>query len=529
MSFLFSCCSSKPPAIRDSLVPLCGVSQNYLASLVASHQAEDWDVARFCNQVIKPLSSDVSLAEHLLSQEDTRQFVKPLADVFISYAWTYKVGALLACLETKEDRHIWLDCVVVNQHTSSQVDHAQWLETFSQALKTIGKAELVMMPWNKPVPVTRAWCVFEQFVITSQNIPFETKLLPSDRGELVASLRAGKLSFADLLGLFASIDCEKASAFKREDREQIIGLLRSKEAVKRTNDATMVTVKKFLLDVALGEASGGDGTAPKSALESCHVLYALASVHDALGDWDSALPWYQKSLQATRDLQDESNPDLTSSMNGLGACLVKLSRYDEAEPVFQEALKLKLKFLGPDHVDSITGRDWLARIKFEREEYASACELFEQVVQDRRRVQGVGHADTGNSLNNLASVYDRLGRTALALATYEEALEIQKKSVGNTHPQLAITLNNIATCLDKTPDRRQEAVAMYEHAIDIQRKTLGDTHPSVAIGMHNLAMTLVDLGDVERGKQMGKAATEIMERAVGKKHANSIMMREVWG
>jgi hypothetical protein len=88
----------------------------------------------------------------LLSSTTTQQqLVKPLADSFVSYAWKYTFKDLITALMNGNgdlDRFVWIDAFVVNQHVRNNVNQKQWLETFRGALKEIGHAELVLIPWK---------------------------------------------------------------------------------------------------------------------------------------------------------------------------------------------------------------------------------------------------------------------------------------------------------------------------------------------------------------------------------------------
>jgi len=521
-------------------VPLYGISQAYLASLVREHKAEKFTVGEFCDKVVKPMTSakKCSLVEELRGQSATAKHVKPVADVFISYAWRYTMGDFLDCLlagdtAQQSDRFIWMDCCVINQHSSSEVHQEQWLETFSSALKTIGQAELLLMPWQKPIPVERSWCVFEQYVITSQKIPFKAKMLPQEAEEVRTSLRKGDFVFKTFLKTFASIDCEKSTAFKEDDQRHILGLLRSKKAVKATNDATMLSVKQFLLDATLGEAEAAlnDGGQGGRQEEHGNVFHGVGTLLDALGEAKKAVRWYEQSVAVRRQLDQskkQNKIDLASSLSDLGACLMKLDRISEAETLFNESYALKREALGDDHPDTIKSRGWMGTVLYRQKKFNDALPIFTQVVEANIRVLGKDHENTSRSVNNLASCYKDLGQPAKALEYFEMSLDITQRMLGDSHPDVAVCLNNMAVCYDSLK-QPAKAVECYTRAVEIQRKTLGDGHQNVGIALHNLAMTVKEMGDQDKAREYGKEALEIFTKTLGPNNGNTKMLREMWG
>ena len=42
-----------------------------------------------------------------------------------------------------------------------QVPPDWWFTTFKVAVASIGHTVLVLMPWDDPIPLTRAWCIWE--------------------------------------------------------------------------------------------------------------------------------------------------------------------------------------------------------------------------------------------------------------------------------------------------------------------------------------------------------------------------------
>ena len=87
------------------------------------------------------------------------------ATVFISHTWRYDLADSIDVMEQHEKSHpgsvFWFDLVMNNQHGTSTRPFEWWRHTFQHSIEQIGTVVLVLAPWSSPVPLTRAWCLFE--------------------------------------------------------------------------------------------------------------------------------------------------------------------------------------------------------------------------------------------------------------------------------------------------------------------------------------------------------------------------------
>ena len=112
-----------------------------------------------CFGIVKPATEHVrtSYVELLKSTEPAE--VKS-ATAFVSHAWKYIfVNVVDALSRLSEDTFVWFDVFTVNQHASAQVPPDWWFTTFKEAVASIGHTVLILMPWDDPISLTRAWCI----------------------------------------------------------------------------------------------------------------------------------------------------------------------------------------------------------------------------------------------------------------------------------------------------------------------------------------------------------------------------------
>lgn len=78
--------------------------------------------------------------------------------MFTSHAWTNNFLELTDALKDHCDKDaiVWLDIFSHNQHENK----SQSTRPFETAVKEIGHTVMVLSPWNDPIPLKRAWCLY---------------------------------------------------------------------------------------------------------------------------------------------------------------------------------------------------------------------------------------------------------------------------------------------------------------------------------------------------------------------------------
>ena len=75
---------------------------------------------------------------------------------------------------------------MVNQWVNNDRTFAWWSSTFKDALVKFGHTMLVLSPWDAPVPLTRAWCLWEIFCShEAEGVELEVVLSDRDRAAFV--------------------------------------------------------------------------------------------------------------------------------------------------------------------------------------------------------------------------------------------------------------------------------------------------------------------------------------------------------
>ena len=121
----------------------------------------------------------------LLAAPEAPDLVGP-PTVFVSHAWQYcfldVVEALCAFAEGRPGPvYFWFDCVSIDEHATQTMEPDFWDTTFKAAIRMIGHTVMLLSPWDKPVPLTRSWCLWEAFCTHDVGAGFSVCLPATQR------------------------------------------------------------------------------------------------------------------------------------------------------------------------------------------------------------------------------------------------------------------------------------------------------------------------------------------------------------
>lgn len=178
------------------------------------------------------------------------------ANVFISHAYDYLfLDVFDAMKEWERSRaggasttfYYYFDLFAVNQHTQSGIVPFEVLrDEFGGSVSAIGHT-LLVLKWTNPIPLTRAWCVFEIATSLIQNVAFEVVMPPTDAALLQQTFVD---AFPDIAATCSRVDVERAEAREAADLENILFVVRGIDGgASRTNALVVSALKTWIINV----------------------------------------------------------------------------------------------------------------------------------------------------------------------------------------------------------------------------------------------------------------------------------------
>lgn len=479
------------------------------------------------------------------------------ATVFVSHAWRYPFAAAVSAMLALDERaraageappFFWFDLFVNNQNDTAAKPQEFWTTTFQDSIKHIGHVLLVLHPWADPIPMTRAWCLFEIQSAMHQQVRLDIALPPSERHAFHAALAQ---DFDAVLDMLVRVQAERAEAFLPADKEMIFARIEELPGgFVALNERVKTQLRLWCLNtaVALLEDGSRAGEAPAVAADPqarAGLCFNVGTVMRKFGRSDAALQY----LEEARRLQTAhggSPVQVADCDIGLGLVYKELGQLTKAQEHLQAALvgfQAELGALGPeqpaggadeaqDDREQAAKRTMLTRSKaaalanlgtvhFARGELAAARDklkaslhIFNEELRLSERQMG---ADVAGIYNNLGNVDAMENRFADAQKSYELAVAIYKQALGLEHPATGEALKNLGNAL-LSQGNFAEAEVAYSAALNVFLSTFGRGSLPIADMLNNLAALHFAKEDFAAAEEKYQGALKIREAALPPDH-----------
>ena len=350
--------------VQDNEISLDGVSIAFLVEFAAECRTRpDAGTATtddVCKSIVKPATEGAkcSYAE-LLKRTGRAQHVRQ-ANLFFSHAWRYNFQLAVETLADWCKRKgldaracfVWFDIYTVNQHTGI-TDFAYWSEGFRRAIRSIGRVVVFLQPWNAPVWLSRAWCLYEYWTTHAGSVPHEFLLPARDEAAFVAYLVGGG-RFEDIV---KHVDISRAECWDKEDERRI------KQEVARTggfaalNEAVTAGLRGWFLESAdkalLSIASESERLASDLQMSVAYMRIYMGQLPEA----EDMLVRRQGELQRRTEAAgaQERLPlqlKAAETLGELGSVYVLQGKLDAGVKVLGVALAIQRAALGEGHLDT---------------------------------------------------------------------------------------------------------------------------------------------------------------------------------
>lgn len=183
--------------------------------------------------------------------------------VFISHAWKYDcaevIGSIIEAAEKiQEDRdstdplYFWFDICTVCQHETGVVRSQDWwANTFKASIAKIGYTLLILMPWDNPTPMTRAWCLWEMLSTLSSGTTLRCQMPKVEREKFNTSMEEDPVAVTNAMKVFEKIDARNAEAWVEADRLMIFNSVEaSPGGFHDLNRAIKDQMREWVVDTA---------------------------------------------------------------------------------------------------------------------------------------------------------------------------------------------------------------------------------------------------------------------------------------
>ena len=328
------------------------------------------------------------------------------ANAFVSHAWRYRfLKDLVAAIKAWKKRQprnsivnlfLWVDIFVVNQHIDppkiqNTEEEERNFKTFSDglqvALQDVGRAIIVLSPWNRPEWMFRIWCLFEFYIMEMFHIQYEFVMPPEQESSFVHSLEEEGNTFLEMV---STLNMEHADSQSDYDKVQIKKLVvKNLGGFSKLNESTVGAVRSFCIQTCMNALS----TMTEDKKANSNLLENSALLLKDVGDLNTAAQY------------------------------------------FSEVIRHKVLRFGEGHVSVAATYCNMGIVYRKQGNLEKALEMYEKDLEITKKCLGDSHVSVADSLFNMSIIYDNLGDKVKGLELTRKAHSICVTALGHDHPK----------------------------------------------------------------------------------------------
>ena len=319
----------------------------------------------------------------------------------MSHAWGQQFLDVVAALEDFDLRKptptvFWFDIFSNNQHKAPNREFSWWQTVFRDNIGKL-KRTLLVLEWDDPKPLSRAWCLWEMVSTVDTRSEFHVLMSPKNHKSFATALVK---DFDNIVFKTCNVDLRSAQAFNPSDRDNIFKAVETTAGFEEVNKVVIGIMRKWMAESGKGALLG----LPEKERAVSTLQGNLATLLNDQGKLSEAEPLMRETLKGRRRTLGDTHSDTLGGINNLASLLQDQGKLNEAEPLSREALEVRCRTLGNSHPDPIGSINNLAGLLRHQGKLSEAEPLYREALEVRRRTLGATHPDTLISINNLGSL-----------------------------------------------------------------------------------------------------------------------------
>lgn len=225
----------------------------------------------------------------------------------------------------------------------------------------------------------------------------------------------------------------------------------------------------------------------KDTSELATAYNYIGNLYSYKGEYNTALDYFQKSLNLHQPSQDNKDLSLATTYNNIGFAYSTLGDPSKSLDYYKQALSIRQDLLPPNSPEIALVYNNLGVAYSSAGKQLEAIDCYSSALSIQEKSLIAGHPALALTYNNLGLAYSLKNRQTEAISYYKKALAIYEKAFGERHPDTARTFNNLGYAYYAL-NKDKESLEYYQKAIAIQEPILGIKHPETSRTYNNLGM-----------------------------------------
>lgn len=348
------------------------------------------------------------------------------ATIFVSHAWRYEFASTVADVMEQHavkvpGAYFWFDLFTNDQNAVTSKDFDWFANTFTNSIRSIGEVLLVLYPWNEPMPVRRAWCLFEIASAITEKEVLLTIYLP--QSEVTAMSSVVEDDNDCLINTLSNIQAEDAEATSEDDRNLIFDVIRnSPGGFYLVNKQVKTSLREWYIEQLFLLFS--------QSPNNHNLQLAVAKIAKDFGFIDENLQTVMTCLDMVRKESTTEKFDLATVLKTTANMYAFKGELDKNKTLeyYNKSLTIRLGLFGENHLDVAASYRSLAAVYSDREDLDRAVEFYDKSLTIKLDLLGENHPDVLSSYKEIAQVYRRKGDIAKYAEYQQKLLDIKSNT-----------------------------------------------------------------------------------------------------
>lgn len=226
------------------------------------------------------------------------------------------------------------------------------------------------------------------------------------------------------------------------------------------------------------------------------IFNNLGNCYDKLGNDDSAIYYYNKSLEIRKKHISDSHPSIALSYHNMGTAYHDKGEYKKALECYINALMAHQKGYGENNVLSANVYNAMGNLFSDVGNYKKAIDFFEESIRIMKLLPNSDQSTLGTIYNNVALLHKRIGNYQQSLDYYQKVQDIFIPLFGAENIRMATIYDNTGEVYSLLGNNTKSL--QYRHlALDIRIKILGLSHQDVGLSYLNIGAVYNELAQTD--------------------------------
>jgi len=146
----------------------------------------------------------------------------------------------------------WFDIFSNNQHKAPNREFTWWQTVFRDNIGKL-KRTLLVLEWDDPKPLSRAWCLWEMVSTIDTRSEFHVLMSPKNHKSFATALVK---DFKNLVFKTCNVDLKSAQAFNPSDRDNIFKAVEATVGFSEVNKAVIGIMRRWMVESGKGALLG---------------------------------------------------------------------------------------------------------------------------------------------------------------------------------------------------------------------------------------------------------------------------------